>query len=401
MATEFFREDKCTRCGECFTRCRYMELTRREARAEIERLIRGEPTRTVLKKCISCYACNAFCPEDAHPYELIISNWGERYQRRGLPARASYLLPYHQPNYREDMEREMPEPERAALERWKTTPPAGEMLYPGCNLMTTPYLFEQESLRELPVSGDWSLCCGEPLYRMGLFEVMKKVARGLSDYYADKKIEKMVFVCPACLNMFRNVLPSQFGAGFDFECEYIVTWLLNRLDSGDLELKRRLSGTVTVHDSCHARLMGDEIMEQTREFYRRLGLTVINMKSHHLDGICCGIAAGCNRYLPQDILKVSRRELKEGEAAGAAEMAIYCTGCYLMLNLARHVVRTRQPLVHTLELLARAMEEPLPRTVEPRTRSMLWNVTRKAFPAMISSARHRIEKIEVKGGGRG
>ena len=42
----------------------------------------------------------------------------------------------------------------------------------------------------------------------------------------------MLFVCPACMNMFRNVLPGQFGAEFDFDTTYIGTYLLDKVRSG-------------------------------------------------------------------------------------------------------------------------------------------------------------------------
>jgi Fe-S oxidoreductase len=393
---KFFIEDRCTRCGECFTRCQYMELSRREAIEEIKRLIEGRPpTRKVLQKCISCYACNAFCPEDASPYELILSRWDKRYRDRGLPVRAAYLLPYHEPNYRSDMEEKMDARERELLAQWKNAPAEGEVLYPGCNLLTTPFLYDLKVFENLPVSGDWSLCCGEPFYRMGMFEVMEKIAEGLTKYYADKKVTKMVFVCPACMNMFRAVLPEKFGAKLDFECEYLVTWLLRKMDAGEIEVNKPLDREVAVHDSCHARVLGDEIMEGARELYRRLGLTVINMKHHHEEGYCCGIAAGCNRQMPQDIIMASWKELREGVGAGTGEMAIYCGGCYLMLNMAKHVVRTSQRLVHALEYLAEATGEPLPRTVEQRTGQILSNVIIKAMPGMLSTKRYKLEDIKI------
>ena len=68
----FFRDEKCTRCGECFTRCQYLNLSRAEAIAEIKGLIAGTGGQKVMKKCVSCYACDAFCPYDARPYALIL-----------------------------------------------------------------------------------------------------------------------------------------------------------------------------------------------------------------------------------------------------------------------------------------------------------------------------------------
>jgi Fe-S oxidoreductase len=395
MDHKVFRADLCTRCGECFTRCHYMDLTRAQAVAEIDRLIAGQPSPTVHKKCVSCYACNAFCPVDAHPYELILEAWHERYLKSGLPARASYLMPYHSPNYREDMEAKMSGRERALLARWKSTPAAGEVLYPGCNLLTVPYLFDLDVLSQLPVSGDWSLCCGEPFFRGGMFEPVAEIANGLTRYYADKQISKMVFVCPACMNMFRNVLPQQFGAKLDFECEYIVTWLLRKMDSGELKITRPLNRTVAVHDSCHGRVLRDEIMGPTRELYRRLGLKIVELKLHHEDGLCCGIAAGLNKFMPQDITLAAARELRQSSSSSAQELAIYCTGCYLMLNIANHVVFSRPPLVHTLEYLAEAVGQPAPRTVVPRTRSILLNVIAKAFPAILSRDSHHPANLQV------
>jgi len=394
-APGFFRRERCTLCGECFTRCRYLDLSRQEAVREIERLIQGEPTRAVMQNCISCYACNAFCPEGAEPYSLILERWNRRYRRTGLPARASYLLPYQFPNYRQDMTGQMGERETRLLAEWKQAPARDEVLYPGCNLLTVPLLFDLQVFQALPVSGDWSLCCGEPFYRLGAFEVMEKIAQGLTAYYADKKITRMVFVCPACLNMFRKILPERFGARFDFECEQLVTWLLRKMDAGELPIPRPLARTVTIHDSCHGRVLGNEVMEPTRELLRRLGLQVINPKSHHENGICCGIAAGCNRQMPQDIVAVGARALREGAGTGCAEMAVYCTGCYLHLGIIQHLGRTRTKLVHTLEYLAEATGERIERVVEARTRKMLANIIFKPLSKMLSSRRYKVEGIKV------
>lgn len=391
----FFREDLCTRCGECFVRCRYLELSREEAEAEIGRLIEGRPTRFVMQKCISCASCDVFCPEKAEPYQLILARWDRRYRETGLPLRASYMLPYQVPNYRQDAVPLMTARERELLARWKSEPARGEVLFPGCNLLTLPLLFDLRVFHSLPVAGDWSLCCGEPLYRLGAFEAVEQIARGLSDYYAKRRIAKMVFVCPACLNMFQTVLPQRFGARFDFECEYIAPWLLRRFESGEIKVERPLDRRMAVHDSCHGRLQGAPIMDTTRELYRRLGVEVMESHSRPEDGICCGIAAGCNRQMPQDIVAVGRRALREGLAVGAREMAVYCTGCFLHLGMIQHLSRGRLKLSHPLELLAEALGEAVPRQLETRTKKMLMNVIMKPLPKMLSRKRFKVDSLRV------
>jgi len=372
-----------------------MDLTRAEAILEMRRLIEDRPSQAVLRRCVSCYACDTFCPEEADPYQLILEKWSRRYDQDGLPVRAAYMLPYQYPNYRTDMVAEMSPHEKELLATWKQTPAQGEVLYPGCNLLTVPSLLDLGVLDVLAVSGDWSLCCGEPFYRLGAFAVMEQIAAALTKYYAGKKISRMIFACPACLNMFRNVLPRRFGARFDFECEYLGSWLLRRLNDGRIQVRRPLERVVAVHDSCHGRILGDEIMEQTRELYAHLGLLVLNMKHHHADGICCGIAAGCNRQMAQDIVSVGRRELREGVDTGAAEMAIYCTGCYLILSIIKNLSRSKQRLVHTMELLAEAVGEQVPRTTESRARKMLRNIIRTALPKMLSTKHYKISEVKV------
>ena len=181
-----FKTDKCTRCGECFTRCRYMNLSRQQAIEEIDRLIKGDSGGEVMKKCVSCQSCDVFCPEDARPYELILEKLNDKYNKTGLPVRALYMLPYQHPNYREDMVPLMSDREKELLTSWKKPPKSGEILYPGCNLLTMPLLFDLKVLKNLPVYGDWEQCCGEPYFRLGALDVVEKIAHKLGSFYTGK-----------------------------------------------------------------------------------------------------------------------------------------------------------------------------------------------------------------------
>jgi Fe-S oxidoreductase len=389
---DFFSYEDCDLCGECLARCQYMDLTRAEAVEEMKRLVAGEPTHTVHEKCISCYACNAFCPRDCHPYELILETWYRRYREKGLPVRAAYLMPASSPNFRTDIVKTMNARERELLRRWRDTPPEGEVvLYPGCSVLTLPHLLDAEFMRGIPVSGDFDLCCGEMYFRQGLFDVVERVAGKLTAYYRDRDIGTMLFACPAGLNMFRNVLPDQFGAEFGFETEFIGNYLLKKVKAGEIEIKRKLSRSVAVHDSCHARILGGEVMDSTRELYSLLGLEIKEMKHSREEGYCCGFAAGCNRYSPTDMVLASIKELWESQKTGAKEMAIYCTACLTTMTMYRWLFPTIQPLRHMLEYLKEATEEVACHPAQRRSLRMLANITLKAFPKIPSRKTYRIE----------
>jgi len=389
---DFFKYDDCDFCGDCLVRCQYMDLTRAEAVEEMKRLVAGEPTRVVHRKCISCYACDAFCPHGCRPYELIIKAWHERYREKGLPLRASYLMPASTPNFRTDVVKTMTTRERELLGIWKETPPEGEVvLYPGCNALTLPHLLDAGFLADIPVSGDFDLCCGEMYFRMGLFDVVERTAEKLTAHYRGRGIGTMLFVCPAGLNMFRNVLPGQFGAEFPFQTRYLGDYLLEKVESGEIEIKHALKRSVALHDSCHARVLGDEVVGSVRRLYALMGLEMREMARDRLDGYCCGMAAGCNRYRPEDMYMAAVKELREARRTGAGELAVYCGGCQLTLAMMRWLYPTAQPVRHLLEYLKEATGEAPYNPAPKRTLRMLGNVAVKAFPQMLSRKTYRIE----------
>ncbi len=382
---ELLRWDRCEECGECLVNCRYIKLGRETAVAEIKKINAGLPSM-VIQRCMSCYACNAFCPRNAHPYERIHYHWNERYQQKGLPARASYLMPSQRPNFRQDIK--YSPAERALHEQWRAPqPPAATVLYPGCNLLAMPRLATGALFERLPVWGDWDLCCGEMYFRMGLLDPVAKTAEKLTAFYRDKPIEEMVFICPAGYNMFTNVLPQQFGAEFSFQTTFFSDWLLQELERGTFRLKKVLNRSAVVHDSCHARVLGPDFMETQRQLLSLLGVTVRETEYNRAQGLCCGVAAACNRYSVKDLVINGIKALLALDAAEGEEAAIYCTGCYLTLGCLRLVYPLGKPLFHLLEYVRQALGEEVPRHNTARAFSLLRGIGWHALPAYLNPRR--------------
>jgi len=61
---------KCDFCGECLVNCRYVNYDKKKAGDEIRLLTAGERAE-ILDKCITCLACNDYCPTGAEPADLI------------------------------------------------------------------------------------------------------------------------------------------------------------------------------------------------------------------------------------------------------------------------------------------------------------------------------------------
>ncbi len=88
-----------------------------------------------------------------------------------------------------------------------------------------------------------------------------------------------------------------------------------------------------------------------------MGLQLHEMVRNPDEGLCCGMAAGCNRYRPDDMYFAAVKELRAAAKTGADELATYCTGCHLTLAMMRWLYPTRQPVRHLLEYLQEAMGE--------------------------------------------
>ena len=61
---------KCDLCGDCLVKCRYVDYDRERAVAEITLLMEGKEAE-ILNTCMTCIACNDYCPTGADPSDLI------------------------------------------------------------------------------------------------------------------------------------------------------------------------------------------------------------------------------------------------------------------------------------------------------------------------------------------
>ena len=61
---------KCDLCGDCPVKCRYVDYDKDKAVAEIK-LLMEDKDADILSKCITCIACNDYCPTGADHSNLI------------------------------------------------------------------------------------------------------------------------------------------------------------------------------------------------------------------------------------------------------------------------------------------------------------------------------------------
>jgi Fe-S oxidoreductase len=390
-----FDKDKCTLCGECFSQCPVMHLPIDEAKKEMGRLIAGEKTKYVLQKCTSCLACNLICPEHCNPTQLILDRWHEMYMHQGLPLRAKWFIPHYKPNFRTYVLDKLPEDEKKMLEAWNNLSPCEEMFYPGCNIITSPYLTRTSLLDGLEIRGSLDTCCGEMYYRMGLFEQVEQVAKRLDRYFRKLGVKRMIIPCTAGYNMFSNVLP-RFGFKPDFEIRHLLPWLWERIEDGRIEIKSNLGMKVTIQDSCYGKIFGEKILDLPRKLLARIGVEVVEERYCRQESLCCGIAGGFSPesgYSPNRIVSSTIRSLREAKATRADAIVVYCAGCFQMLSTVHTFYPTGMPIYHILEMLQMTIGEKPARRQKQRGRAQLVGTLVHQSPKLISRNRFRVKQI--------
>jgi len=346
--------DACAECGECLAACPYINLGGSGARREIRRLRQGRYSR-VLERCAGCATCDAACPRGCRPYALIRQRWGERYGSKGIPEKARYLMPTEFPNFRSAVG--FTREEKKILKRISGPPRGGVALYTGCNTLVFPGLLESKIFDGAEPFGSFEYCCGEMYYRMGMMDAARRTAERLADVFDSLRIEKMVFICAACMNLVSNVYPKEFGIELDFEKQFIADWLLEKIGSGKLDLKERGKRTLTVQDSCHSKMMGEWMHRGPRLLLGMTGAEIIEREHTKDESLCCGIAAGCAGYRAAGIAAVALKALEESRLTGADATATYCNGCQLTLSMARQFYPLAPPVVPMIQVVQQAVGE--------------------------------------------
>jgi Fe-S oxidoreductase len=363
-----FDADRCDRCGACLTECPVMHMAQDDAEHVISTLpgiLDGaEPdgvSRRALRDCTSCFTCNLVCPHDCRPANLFLDIWHAQYLREGLPARARYFLPHCEPNFRTYVIDRLPAREKAALDAWKSREPVKEIFFPGCNIVTTPYLTFSRLFDGLPIRGALEFCCGEMYFRMGLYEQMEQVARKNTAWFRELGVEKVHMLCTAGLNLFTHVLP-QFGADFSgIAFEPFMKRVHGLLASGELPIVKRFDGrTVTVQDSCHSKIFEEDFDHWPRRVLELLGFEIVEAPESGDRMHCCGIASGFSHdsaYSKTGMIRGQRACLKNAREPGTDYIAAYCAGCMQMMSVARFMAWGAQPVHHVIELVQEAIGE--------------------------------------------
>jgi len=271
-----------------------------------------DPTKVYPMSCFLCGLCRSVCPFSLDIPSMILQARSELSSTWGMINACHRLFLADDPVFIMDIYRR----QKGISYEGMVKENFNYAFLPGCAMLcfspkATAKLYDMLS-RRLGEVGLVELCCGKPLYDLGLVERAASWISKLEEYLKKSGCRSIVTACPNCYYH----LKSMFGGRIEVLTVYDVV--------GD-ELKGRVKGLkVTIHDSCPDRFEG-LFAKHVRSLLSEC--EVIEMKHSKKRSLCCGAGGLVSCIDPSLPAVLSGNRVEEALETGADVMVVYCYSC--------------------------------------------------------------------------
>jgi Fe-S oxidoreductase len=327
-----FDESRCDRCGDCLVRCLYVDYDRERAAFEIDELIAGRPA-PILSDCITCLACNEYCPASARPFDLILERQ-EQFGSLGIPPE---MLAAEEARYAAAGEVRVPENQ-------------GRVLSACVFSSTDADLFQGRLFEGLPTVRGRHFFCYVLFDHLAAGSVTRRHAQTFVDNLAATGAQEVILFHDDCYGMLVDRAP-QLGIEVPFRPVHVVEYMRDYLQAHREDIKP-LGLRVAYQRPCASRMSpGKE--EAVDAVLALIGVERVRRRYDRESSLCCGLPA--TMFNPQLAPAIRRRNLDDALAAGAQAMCYLCPIC--RRGLADDARTHGLPGHHIIELARMALGE--------------------------------------------
>lgn len=297
-----FIEDNCILCGHCFNSCHWIDADDNQAIQWMEEIIEGTRSE-VLDRCVTCYACNETCPQDANPYDRIAE----------LQDKYRTLSSIETVN---DLE------EKFIFTRSVDPPPKAKRVMSLCVLENGHPELIQGELYDIERVAGKPYFCWVMLGHLGAISVQKKHAQTFVDRLAATGADEIVCLHDDCYTMLAREAP-EFGVEVPFKpihfSQYLVEYLTENRDR-----ITPLDIDIAYQRPCASRLTPEK-EHYIDELFDLTGVRRVKRTFDRDNAMCCGGA----KFMLQkgDITPDQIKNLTDAKQAGAQALVGLCPVC--------------------------------------------------------------------------
>ncbi|MGD9032399.1 MAG: heterodisulfide reductase-related iron-sulfur binding cluster [Desulfobacteraceae bacterium] len=299
-----WHQEKCDLCGDCLVRCQYVDYDKETAVQQIEELMDGRPAE-ILKQCVTCCACNEYCPTGANPFDLI-NRLQEVHNALSIPEKTRKFM---------DAGATVP----SALTRGDETKPALSLCAMEWALpdgAVGGQMFEGMTIAK---GGEYFCYLG--YVHIGMDSRLKANAQGFIDKLAAVGLPEIVFIHDDCYSMISKM--PEYNVQVPFKPLHIVEYMRNYLKAHQDRITP-LHRKIAYQRPCASRYTGemDPILDEMFEF---LGVERVARKYDRESALCCGSLF--SRIDPERTRPFMTKNIQDASEAGGEAMVFLCPLC--------------------------------------------------------------------------
>jgi len=286
-----------------------MDIDKETARVEMEKMINGEDS-FVLNQCVTCFACEEYCPYDSHPFDLK-TELQEKYNSLNIPPKiVNDTIQQFQP-YDELKLKEI-DPEKPVLNK--------------CGLMRlNAKNMEGQLFENLQYVSGRSYFCNLIFHHYGRDSVIKERAPIILGNIEKQGIKEMICFHDECYGFYTSYCSRnniELPAGF--KPIHIYEYLYTYLKEHEEEIKK-LNIKMAYQRSCSNRFI-PEIDEWVEKICELIGVERVARKYDRENAMCCaGIFPTIGK---KDIMRKAQNDNINDMLEQGVEICVYnCSMC--------------------------------------------------------------------------
>ena len=330
---------KCDLCGDCLVECRYVDYDKDKAVAEIKLLMEGKDA-DILNKCITCVACNDYCPTGADPSNLIF----KMQEKIGTCPIAVVGKPVL-----DEMAKGLEgrgEPSKLI----EGDPDKPVLSFDGFEFGQFP----EGTLDSVLFKGMTVVRGGEYMSLVGLVHMG---GESFSEKYAQNVIDKLASLGKDILYIHNegyilaHVKAKELGITVPFKYMHLFEYLRDYLRDNPSSITK-LGKKVAYHANCGTRWIPEQD-PMLDEIFQLVGVERVPRQYEGLNAVCCtGPIIGTNKELAIDI---QEKNVKDAIDCGADALITICPICDAVMR--RPTSRLGLPKIFITDLCRIALSE--------------------------------------------
>jgi Fe-S oxidoreductase len=308
-----FDKSKCSECEsiDCLMRCQWIDFNGvEEARGEMEKLIEGQESR-VLSECVTCFACDEYCPYNSHPFDLI-TKLQEEYSSLDINrVMSKKLIAMYKPH--------------DEFKPWDGIDPDKPTLNKCAFIKTHADHMKGQLFDDLQYVGGRDFFCNLLYHHVAKDSVIRERAPKIIENIKKQGIKEMICFHDECYGFYASYCPrNNIELPEDFKPIHIFEYVYNYLNQHKSDIQK-LNIKAAYQRNCSNRFI-PEVDEFVDKICELIGVERADRKYDRENALCCG--ASLPMYGKKKLMReVQNKQVKDMLDNGAEVCFYNCPMC--------------------------------------------------------------------------